>query len=160
MDTIILYNYNKKRICEGERCAHLVYSVRSAPLLTCRNGLFWQHLMRGRRELSGRSKAGGADLVICTLDPCRSEPPIPRLSTPSSGAMPSKGIMNAFEHNERKTNSKSMREYSFVQCTLARLYFWDQSTPMRQVSVHKNSRNYFTWNRVLISLLERTIFSI
>ena len=71
-------------------------NVRSAPLLTCLNELFWQHLMRGRRELSERSKAGGADLVICTLDPCRPEPPIPRLSTPSSYAMPSEDLVYAF----------------------------------------------------------------
>ena len=68
--------YNKEQICEGERCAHLVYSVLSAPSLASQNELFWQHLKRGRRAFSGRSKASGLDLVICTLDPCRFKPPI------------------------------------------------------------------------------------
>ena len=88
--------HNKERICEGDRCAHLVYSVLSAPSLASQNGLLWHHLKRGRRALSGRSRAGGVDLVKCTLDPCRLEPPILRLSTPNSGAMRPEGIMNAF----------------------------------------------------------------
>ena len=79
--------YNKERICESGQCAHLVCLVLSAPSLASRNGPIWQRLERGRINRSGSCKACGVDLVICTLDPCRSGPPIPRLPTPSSEAM-------------------------------------------------------------------------